>query len=511
MISNKNLELRLLSGIMQFPDVWSELCTIINEEDFPIDSSKVHYTIFKFIKNSLDKGEKIDEIVIAEKIKNSNISFEDDIDITEYILNLKNLNIIDKESVLAVAKELKRYSIRRQIERTGQKLQMVAKQTEGLSIDEILAKSDKVYNENINTLISNSFAPQNIFEDMEEFIEERGNNPIEEMGLPGPYKRLNDLYGSLLRPGNISALVARSAVGKTSLAMDISIKTADMTGVPVLHFDNGEMSKKELQMRECAALSGVPMHDLETGKWRRDPTKVKKVRDIWDKVKMLKFYYLPVGMMNFEEMIREIKRFYYGKIGRYDPKTHLPNQLIFSFDYLKPKHTDGYKEYEYIGEMVQNFKSVIQSDIVDDCGNPVISMLTSVQANRLGITNNKKSDEIQDDEGVVSLSDRITQQVSQLFLFRTKTLDEIQYEESIGAQDFGTHKLINLKPRFLGKMVKRAKTPIKFPDGSLKRNDIHIKIDNFNVEEKGDTVDLLERANSGRNIATDDSNEENLP
>jgi replicative DNA helicase len=505
-ISNKELERQFLSGLLQYPKVWNELCSIINKDDFLSD---VHRTIFLVMKTFLDKNDAIDEIVITERIKNLNMSFMDDIDIADYILNLKNLSITDEKQIYSVAKELKTYSIRRQIEQTGQKLQTLAKQSNSISIDEILVKSDKVYNENINTLISSNNSPQNIFEDMEEVIEERGNNPIEEFGLPGPYKRVNDLYGSLLRPGNIAAIVARSSVGKTNLAMDFTLKTSAATGVPVLHFDNGEMSKKELQFRQCAALSGVPAYLIETGKWRLDPESTEKIRATWNKIKILKFYYVQVGMLDTPEMIRELKRFYFGKVGRYDEKTHQPNQLIFSFDYIKPKRSKGMEEYQYIGDMIQSFKNAIQSDILDDNGNPVISMFTSVQANRQGIINNNKSlDEIQEDEGVVALSDRIIQYVSHMFLLRRKVAKELQFEIDLGVLNFGSHKLINLKPRSLGKMVKRAQTLVKFNDGSLHKNDIHLNIDNFNIEEMGDTVDLLNISKTGRSIVQKDDAED---
>ena len=63
--------------------------------------------------------------------------------------------------------------------------------------------------------------------------------------------------------------LGQTGVGKTQFCMDYSTKVSLQYDVPVLHFDNGEMSKEELIMRQCAALSGVPMHLLESGKWRQ--------------------------------------------------------------------------------------------------------------------------------------------------------------------------------------------------------------------------------------------------
>ena len=71
--------------------------------------------------------------------------------------------------------------------------------------------------------------------------------------------------------------------------MDFCTKVSEQYDIPVLHFDNGEMSKEELIMRQCAALSGVPLHLCETGKWRTAGKEVcDKIRSVWPKIKNLK-------------------------------------------------------------------------------------------------------------------------------------------------------------------------------------------------------------------------------
>ena len=123
---------------------------------------------------------------------------------------------------------------------------------------------------------------------MEALVDERGNNPLTEFGMMGPHPKVNQIYGCLLRAGNITVIVARSGVGKTNFCMDYTTKVSLKYDVPILHFDNGEMSKEELIMRQCAALSGVPMHLLESGKWRQaGQDGVNKVRAVWGKLKDL--------------------------------------------------------------------------------------------------------------------------------------------------------------------------------------------------------------------------------
>ena len=171
--------------------------------------------------------------------------------------------------LIKTCKELKKYSIRREIlescEDISKKMKAIKPES---SYRDIVETADHIYNSKINLFEIGNDVPENIYDDMEALIEERGNNPIEEFGMMGPHEKVNDIYGSLLRPGNITVIVARSGVGKTQYCMDYATKVALKYGVPVLHFDNGEMSKEELMMRQCAAHSGVPMHLLESGKWR---------------------------------------------------------------------------------------------------------------------------------------------------------------------------------------------------------------------------------------------------
>jgi len=354
----------------------------------------------------------------------------------------------------------------------------------------IIESADQIYNENINMFEVGADIPENIFEQMEGFIEERGNNPLEEFGMMGPHEKINDIYGSLLRPGNITVIVARSGVGKTQYCMDYSTKVSAKYDVPVLHFDNGEMSKEELIIRQCAALSGVPSYLLESGRWREAGAEtVQKVRAVWQKVKNLKFYYYNVGGMDVDSMINTLKRFYYSTVGR-------GNKMIFSFDYIKTASDSGgnKNEWQLVGEMVDKFKKCIQKEILED-GNPVIPMITSVQSNRSGITTNRQSANIVDDESIVSLSDRITQFCSHMFILRQKTNDEVAEE---GPQ-FGTHKLINVKSRHLGKDIAGAIEPVQVDD-NLRKNFINLAFKNFNITECGDLRDIVDFRNSGGNL-----------
>jgi replicative DNA helicase len=644
MIFSYELETQLLAGLIKYPGEYCKIAAVISDKDFYSESNKINKTIFLILKQALENAETINEVIISQRVKDLGISFEENINPSDYIESLA-VKKIGADSVLATAKELKKFTIRRQI---YERCVSVGKKMRGLSsavpYQEIIDIVDKDFNDQINLYESNENEPENIFDTMEEVVEERGTNPITDFGLKGPHPILHSLYGSLVRGGNISVVVARSAVGKelanyakiktptgwtthgevkvgdkvscpdgsistvngvfpqgkkdiyrfhfskghyvdaglehlwkvcaefnnyefsykilttkevydlidksevfipviahsskfdkyvvnenidsfeqntslnrllsikkldkqeectcisidhpdhlyitdnyivthnTQFAMDFCTKIAYEHNVPVLHFDNGEMSKSELLNRQCAAMSGVSLSLIEKGTWRKAGKEiVDKVRSVWPRIKNLKFYYFNVGGTNIDAQINILKRFYYSKIGR-------GNKLIFSFDYIKALSDGSFnnkQEHQVIGEMIDKYKRCIQKDLVFN-NEPVVSMFTSVQANRSGIVGNKHSDELIEDEGVASLSDRIQHFCSHMFLLRNKTLDEI-----ISYPNFGTHVLKNLKSRHLGDDVAGALNPVKMPDGSFKKNYLNFEFSNFGITEKGDLRDIV--------------------
>jgi replicative DNA helicase len=850
MIYNLELEKQLLAALIKEPENYCEVSNFINHKDFYSEDSNLHASIFTIIKQAIDGGEQVDEIIIAQRVASLGLSFEDKLNPADYIRSL-GMRKVPRGNLIKTAKELKKYTIRREILESAHE---VAKKMKSISAEssysQIVSSADDIYNSKINLYEIGNDTPENIYEEMESLIEERGNNPVVEFGMMGPHPKINDIYGSLLRPGNITVIVARSGVGKmnplytkvltpqgftemrnirvgskvvcpsgkiatvtrvfdhkekdvyrvhlkdgrhadcglehlwkifardkkgvynwqvtdtaeiishlktktkrvylplvdkifdedkifsidpyslgvflgdgcltdgavvescdyeiiakmkqsldcevssrketksksntyrfikhaagrntitaalndlgllnkksfekfipeeyfsgsfnqriallnglmdtdgtlsksvgrsgnshsfgslsystsshklaldvqrlvwsiggaakitqretsykkngqtipcrtsykvairyknpqelffvsrkkeraldqeeyqysdlkiqishveklqqkedcrcieiddsehlyiidnyivthnTQWCMDYSTKVGIKYNVPILHFDNGEMSKEELIMRQCAALTGVPMHLLETGNWRRaGEDTVKKVRDAWPKVKSLQFYYYNVGGMDVDAMIKVLKRFYYSKVGR-------GNRMIFSFDYIKTtsEASGGKNEWQVVGEMVDKFKKCIQKEILHD-GEPIIPMITSVQSNRSGITNNRQSQNIIDDESIVSLSDRITQFCSHMFILRNKTVDEIETE----GRSFGTHKLINVKARHLGKDIAGAVEPVLTGD-TLRKNFINLEFKNFCITERGDLRDIA-RVMEGRMDLEDD-------
>jgi len=474
------LEQHIISGILKNPSSFFKLSQFLKSEDFS-NPSGLNATIFNIISNSISNSQPVDPVLISQKIENLKISFENGLNVFDYLSSL-NLRPVTEEACLSAAKQVKKFAIRRSIIKNAEQLKNeIHELDDDVSFDDIVSISDKIYNNNIDIYFNESNKPQNIFEDMEKNIELRGENPVKEIGVMTHLPRVNEMFGSILRPGNITVVASRYGVGKSTLALDICCKAGIKEKIPVLHFDNGEMSYEEIQNRMCASLTGIPLYYIESGKWRHNEKSTQKVRDLWSKIKDWKFYYYNVGGINYDEMINTARRWYYSEVKR-------GNKMIWSFDYIKLISLGGQidKFWAEIGIMLDKMKTFISKEILFE-NEPQISLFTSVQANRAGISNNRNSSDVEDSESVVGLSDMIGQIASHLFILRKKTTDEIITE----GEKFGTHKFIHLKSRHMGINPNRAFDLVCMPDGSKKKNYINLEIENFSTSEKGDLIDWV--------------------
>ena len=505
MIKSFRLEKHVLSGILQHQNQWCNVEPILKDGDFYSKDSKVNTTIFKILRNSLNQGLGIDEIILIEKINQLGVTFPDSIDIGEYIRSLAFMPI-KEESFISAVRDLKIVTARREIYEAAKNVADYVKACDPSDkYAEIITKCDEIYNGQIQKFETLDEGPVEIMSQMEDFIEELGNNPPEQLYY-GPHKRLNDTYDSLLQGGNISVICARGGLGKTTWGIDYCTYASFEHGVPVLHLDNGEMSKEELLLRQCAALSGIPTHLLKTGKWRRSSygnwsaeEVVKRVRSAFERVKQgeCRIYYENVSGMSSEEMCGLVKRFYYSKIGRGNP-------LFLCFDYIKADYAGMAKNDNWllIGKLVDQFKQLIHRELSFDDKNPV-SMMTFVQSNRSGITGSRSADSIIDDESVASLSDAIMHFCSFFAVMRKKVPEEIaEYGEQ-----FGNLLMKVWKARHLGEMAERYLHDVKMPDGSYKKNFINFQIDNFKVTEKGDLQDWVDAQREDHQIEQRDNSE----
>ena len=458
-----------LGGLMKHPEIFPEIDAWVKEDTF---GQSTHKVIWSILKQSLLKNESVTPTLVAQKISNLNIKTKDDISIFDY-LNAISFSQITSKGTIDNFKELVKLAVLRELVLSSDKAKKFVLENKNKELKEIVSGVDGINNEKIVSLyksVNDDF--KNIFDDVESIVEDLGNNPPDpNKFIMGPFESVNRIYGSLWKPSNVTVVGARTGTGKSSILMYMNVFVAEKHDLPLLWLDFGEMTEREMQLRAvCMLTKGeVPLHSIETGQWRQNTEWTEKVRGCWDRVKKIKFYFQDISALGPQEIISLIRRFSYNKVGRENP-------FIAVYDYYKPFETGDYHcpEWKQMGHFLQDIKSFIKNEIP-------IPFFSAIQLNRSGTTTNKTADQIDDSENAIGMSDRITQQSSHSFILRFKTMDEIAVEEN----RFGNMKLINVKPRHLGKDYLDALRPVKIGKRYL-RNHINIDGRSFYYEDRGD-------------------------
>lgn len=467
------VERHVLAGIIKYPEIFPDISVAITDKDFYL---KVNQTIFCVVRNQILSQKEVDAVVIGQEIKNMGIAFEDDIDIFDYLETISLIQI-NKKAVKNSALELKKLTIARELIITGKTLVKEIKESISKSPQELIAMADKIYNERILTY-QLAEHPQNIYDTLESLVEERGNNPIDEVGLTTPYSEFNHWFGGL-RNGNIYAVVSRPKHGKSTFLMDMCRKLpiVNKFKVPCLYLDT-EMSTQEQQLRLASSLSGINEWYLATGQWRKNPEMVEKVRTALRLIRSNEFSLKHVNVAGkpIEEVLSIIRRWYYTEVGR-------GGVGVACYDYIKltgEKVAKEWQEYQVIGDKINRLKEItIELNI---------PLITACQLNR-------SAESGTDDSSAIAMSDRLQWFASFVGIFRRKSLEEIAAD----GESCGTHILKPTAYRFQGKEATGHLdvVRIELPDKKVvyKPNYINYNVSNFNVQECGT---LRQMVNSGK-------------
>jgi len=465
-ISSLKIERHVLGGLIKHPTVFFDVDRFISSSDFV---SKEHYVIYSTIKDILSSGKKLDKTLLAHQIKNLGVSFKSEVDIFNYIEDI-SFTQINKNAVIDACKELCKIRIRREIEETGDKLKNFAKTNGDKDTDLIISQADQIYNEKIQNY-SRLNEPEELFEGIEDLIQERGNDPKEEMGLKTPYVNFDRMFGGI-RKGNIYAWVSRPKHGKSTILSHLATGMSVLNNCPALILDT-EMTTVDIQFRIASSVTGIPVWYLETGQWRKSEEMVEKFNKNKDRFNLAKqkVQHMTVAGKPIEEICSIIRRWYYSQVGR-------GNNCVVVYDYIKLTGEKDYnkKEYELVGEKVNTLKELtLELDI---------PLLTACQLNR-------SAESGVDDSSAIAQSDRLQWFASFVAIFRRKTAEEIAEE----GQEYGTHKLIPLATRFQGRDAQGHHDLVRVADGNRFKyvpNFINYDIENFRVSEHGTLQDIIE-------------------
>jgi hypothetical protein len=217
----------------------------------------------------------------------------------------------------------------------------------------------------------------------------------------------------------------------------------------------------------------------------------EKIVAVWDEFKEDHFYYhYHVRNKTIDEIASLIRRWYYREVGK-------GNQCVIAYDYVKltgERLGVNVAEHQMIGQKIDSLKR-----IAEEIDAPII---TALQQNRSGDTFGKDALSIIDDSTTAALSDRINWFSSLVAIFRKKTPEEREMD----GEEFGTHKLIPVEIRSLGKASENYQETLRrtvtqeihgrrVESTRYFKNYINFEVNKFNVEERQGLRQIIDREN----------------
>lgn len=465
------IERHTIASLLKHPQIFPDIDLFLSEDDFVNNS---HRTIYCVIKSLLSQGEKLDKVIVAQKIKNLGVTFKEDLDIFDYLDSLSSSQITEKAGINA-CKELVKLRVRREICGASDKIKAYVLENGNASIDEIIANSDKIYNDQISSYHIEE-EPRDLFDGLLELINERANNPQDDVGLLTPYEEFNQLFGGLRSGNGIYSIASRPGGGKSTFLINMACGVTLCNENTIALYLDTEMRRDVSQFRMASVISQVPMWFLETGNWKRKQEFVDKLKvsvPEFDRFKN-KVFHLKVGNRPIEEICSISRRWFYKNIGRNSGK-----KLFLIYDYIKytgEKVSNNWAEHQILGEKVNRL-----NDLSEQLSCPIF---VAIQLNR-------SAEDGRDDSAAISASDRLQHFACFTSIFRKKRLDEIEDE----GLEFGSHKLIPLKTRFQGKQAAGQHNLVNISVGKekpkYKEQFINYDINEFRVTEKGTLKDIM--------------------
>jgi replicative DNA helicase len=394
----------------------------------------------------------------------------DDVNIFDYLKSLKHFNAVNENSIPDYFKSLNKYYNAREVEATGRKISEFVFSNVEKTSQEIISGAEKIFGEKINQYSGES-DPQDIFKGLMEEIELLGNEPKED-GIVCPYQNFKRFYGNYLN-GGLYVFAAPAKNGKSTLLVDILRKTCFPEKIKGLYLDT-ELTTQEQRFRLVSSFSQVNEHYIRTGKYRLDKKMLSSVREVWPIVKEMEgsIDHLYVAGKPIDEIVSIIRRWHYKNI-------HNGIKSIVVYDYIKltgEKISDSWKEYQVIGQKTDRLKQIAQ-----ELQCPV---LAAVQTNA---------------ENDVAMSKQIKWFCNTLAMFRKKTCEELEF----CGNKFGSHIMTITESRNQGQDALGFGDLVKMQDGSYKRFFLNFDLQNFNVEDRGTLLDVVDLKNSNFEIESE--------
>lgn len=410
-LSDSAAERAVLSGIFNYgEDVYFDICDLIQEQSFTIDSNIYLYKCLKHIFTN-HQNPKIDIALVlssAEELSLSKIlTKKEEIQHLQAIINFP----VEKGNLRKFAAKIKKLEIARLLQQQLEEAKdRVVKISGNESIGNIVGIAEDIIFNFTSMLSDTEDAPSELGKNIQDYIDEIIANPIDQIGIPTGFPVYDKSIGGGLRKSTVNVIAARPKTGKTLLADNMSFNIADLCDVPVLNLDT-EMTREDHINRTLAMMTDVEINEIETGQFSKSPTKTDKINKAANKLKNLKIFHKSIAGKPFEDQLSLVRRWLIKDVGLNEDGT--AKDCVIFYDYLKLMDSQGVsqdmKEYQVLGFMMTQLHNFATKYKV-----PVVAF---VQLNRDGIT--------KETTDTASGSDRIIWLCSNFTIFKRKTDEEI--------------------------------------------------------------------------------------
>ena len=477
---NLEHEKQVLSAIILAPGILSEISEI-NEKDF----STTNRVVFQAIQSIVSKGNSLNKFVLIETLKSLSIKIADSLEPAEYINALEMLAVPYKSGI-EIAKELKKTSVRRELNQLGKEIQLFTDKDDGKKAIELVTEANSIFNKRINLLSSGHVdEPVDLFGSAEQYVRGLGEAPHID-GIKNPFELNRSLYGDLYRK-SLQCLVARPKVGKSTWLMNIARRCAeqDEKNEFICLMLDSEMPSDQVMRRAISSISKVGDYFLRTGYWANNAEMKAKVESAFQTFAPLskKIHHIYCGAQSIDQIISTIRRFH-NKYVNFDKN----KKFLVIYDYLKLSYSDASdlqktKDYLLVGQKIDKLK-----DLISELNCP---LYIAAQANRKN-EGRHESHKLMDGN-VVGLSDEISKLSSTVSLLQKLSIEQITM---LGATDI-THSLQCLYQRDAGpnpdfELVKYQdeKGRVKFSE-----NCIFYRFNSFDIQEMCDLREIVKKNN----------------
>lgn len=251
-------EMSLLGALMLDKDAIIKVGDLLEARDF---YRRTHQTIYLAMQELFEKGDPIDLLSIASRLKEKNQL--EDIGGNTYLTELIN-GVPTASHVLSYAKIVQKKRILRDLISVSQDIGVMG-YNEAEDPQVLLDQAESnIFSIAQRSLTQNFTRVRDDLEGAFERIDRLSKHGAGTRGVPTGFVDMDNLLSGFQK-SDLIILAARPSLGKSALAMDIARRVAVHHNVPVGVFSL-EMSKDQVVDRLIASQAGVDLWKLRTGK-----------------------------------------------------------------------------------------------------------------------------------------------------------------------------------------------------------------------------------------------------